>query len=66
MAKYIIILLYVDDLLIMKDDGNKIKCPRKELEKVFEINYLGDGSLYFNIEIYHMTSGIYLCQQRYI
>jgi hypothetical protein len=50
----------------MKDDGNKIKCTQKELEKVFEMNYLGDGSLYFNIEIYHMTSGIYLCQQRYI
>lgn len=59
-------MIYVDDLLIMRDYGNKIKCTQKELEKVFEINYLGDGNLYFNIEIYHMTGGIYLCQQRYI
>jgi hypothetical protein len=44
----------------MRDDGNKIECTRKELEKVFAMNYLGDGSLYFNIEIYHMTSGIYV------
>jgi len=50
----------------MRDDGNKIKCTQKELDFFFEMNYLGDGSLYFNIEIYHMTSGIYLCQQRYI
>lgn len=44
----------------------KLNAHKKSWNFFFEMNYLGDGNLYFNIEIYHMTSGIYLCQQRYI
>jgi hypothetical protein len=45
-GKYVIILLYVDDLLVTGDDQYQINQVEKEVNKTFEMIDLGNIKLY--------------------
>jgi hypothetical protein len=52
--KYVIILLYVDDLLITGDNSQEISRLQSELQKEFEMSDLGTAQNYLGVEIeYH-------------
>lgn len=48
-GKYVIILLYFDDLFIIDDDWDQINHVEKELKQAFEMTNLGDVELYLGI-----------------
>ena len=49
--KFIILLLYMDDMLIVGRDTGKIDKLKKELSKSFEMNDLGSASQILGIKI---------------
>ena len=49
--KFIILLLYVDDMLIVGRDANMIQKLNKELSKMFEIKDLGSAKRILGMEI---------------
>jgi len=58
--KKIIILLYVDDLLLTRDDKKKIKQVQKTLIENFEMTNLGLTRLYLGVEFEYFLLGIWL------
>jgi hypothetical protein len=64
--KYVIILLYVDDLLITGDNSQEISRLQSELQKEFEMSDLGTAQNYLGVEIEYHPSGIFLHQRSYI
>ena len=65
-GKYIIILLYVDDLLITGDDSTEISKLQSALQNEFEMTDLGQAKTYLGIELEYHPSGIFLHQRTYI
>ena len=65
-GKYVIILLYVDDLLITRDNLEEISRLQTELQKEFEMSDLGIAQNYLVVEIEYHPSGIFLHQREYI
>ncbi|RVW25426.1 Retrovirus-related Pol polyprotein from transposon TNT 1-94 [Vitis vinifera] len=67
-GEFIILLLYVDDMLIVRRDTGKIDKLKKELSKTFEIKDLGSASQILSIKISRdRTNGkLWLSQESYI
>ena len=67
-GEFIILLLYVDDMLIVGCDTGKIDKLKKELNKSFEMKELGSGSRILNIKISRdrMNGKLWLSQKNYI
>ena len=65
-SKYVIILLYVDDLLITRDNLQEISRLQFELQKAFEMSDLGTAQNYLGVEIEYHPSRIFLHQRTYI
>ena len=66
--KYIILLLYVDDMLIVGHDKNMINRLKKDLGIKFEMKYLGPMQQILGMRITHYIKkkNLWLSQEKYI
>ncbi|MCO5594930.1 hypothetical protein L7F22_048965 [Adiantum nelumboides] len=62
---YVIIILYVDDLIITSDDKSCIYETRKSLSFEFEMTDLGLLHYCLGIEVWQTSNGIFISQQKY-
>ena len=60
------LLLYVDDMLITRDDMEHISSMKKQLGEQFQMFDLGPHGYFIGIEVSHSTKGCYLSQSKYI
>ena len=65
-GKYIIRLLYVDDLLLTGDNEEGITKIQNKLMSESEMSYLGLAKLYLGVEISYDPLGTWLHQKKYI
>jgi hypothetical protein len=61
-----LLLLYVDDMLITRDNEEHISSVKKQLGKLFMMTDFGSLSYFLGIEVVHSTKGYYLSQHKYI
>ena len=64
--KLTILLLYMDDLLITRDDEQAIADLKEKLHQAFDMTDLGEAQNYLGVEIHRQPSGIFLSQRGYI
>ena len=66
--KFIILLLYVDDMLIMGQDADMIQKLKRELSKMFDMKDLGSAKRILGMEILQdkKAGKLWLSQERYI
>ena len=61
----ILLLLYVDDMIITRDDLNDIQELKDFLSQQFEMKVLGHLSYFLGLEITHFIDGLYITQAKY-
>ncbi len=54
---YVILILYVDDLLLKEDNTNRLEILEKELTKQYEMMNMGLMNLYIKIEFIYFEKG---------
>ncbi len=59
---YVILILYVDDILLTGDNTQKIRVLEEKMEKFFEMSRLGLACLYLGIEFIYFPEGILNCR----
>ena len=64
--KVVIIVVYVDDIVVIGDDGGEISGLKSFLKKEFEIKDLGLLKYFLGIEVAMSRSGIVISQRKYI
>ena len=66
--KFIILLLYVDDMLMMVQDADMIQKLKRELSKMFDMKDLGSAKRILGMEILQdkKAGKLWLSQERYI
>jgi hypothetical protein len=57
-----ILVFYVDDLFITRDNISKINLLKKQLEFKFKMINLGRFKIYMGIEFFRMEKGIFMFQ----
>ncbi|XP_028808524.1 uncharacterized protein LOC114763092 [Neltuma alba] len=60
------ILIYVDDIIITRNDEGKIAEIKKHLHKNFSIKDLGPLKYFLGIEVTKLKEGVVLSQQKYV
>jgi hypothetical protein len=65
-GKYIILLFYVNDLLLIGDDEDGLTKIKTKLMNEYEMTYLGQAKLYLGVEILYNNLGTWLHQKKYI
>ena len=60
-GKLAIILIYVDDLIITRDDVNEIRQTKKNLSVRFQMKELGDLNYFLGLEMECTKAKIFLC-----
>ena len=63
---YILLLVYVDDIIITGPNLSHIKDLIFELDSVFSLKDLGDLHFFLGVEVTREATGMYLTQQKYI
>ena len=58
--------MYVDDLIITRNNDEYISSIKKELKKVFDMTYLGLLEYYLEIEIDKKPQHIFISQKKYV
>lgn len=64
--KYIIILLYVDDIIITGNVKQNIQKLKVKMMSEIEMTDLGDARMYLGVELHYYKQEIYFHQQKYI
>lgn len=64
--KVIYVLVHVDDIIITGNDNISISSLISYLESKFSIKNLGNFRYFLGIEVSRPSSGIFLCQRKYI
>ena len=64
-GKLVIILVYVDDLIIIRDDEAEIQQIQATLSICFQMKALGELKHFLSLEVKRVEDGIFLCQQKY-
>jgi hypothetical protein len=65
-GKYVIFLLYVDDLLLTGNDEESLTKMKTKFMQEYKMTYLGQARLYLGIELLYNRLGTWLHQKRYI
>nr|ABG22578.1 retrotransposon protein, putative, unclassified [Oryza sativa Japonica Group] len=65
-AHITILAVYVDDIVIMGDDVEEIRCLKERLGRAFEVKDLGPLRYFLGIEIARSSKGIVFSQRKYI
>lgn len=60
-----ILILYVDDLFLTKDNTERLEILEKELTKQYEMMNMGLMNLYIGIEFIYLEKGTLLVQRNY-
>lgn len=63
---YILICLYVDDMVYASASQGLIKQFRREMISTFDMSDLGEIKFFLGLEIYQSSEGIFISQQRNI
>nr|GEW60625.1 retrovirus-related Pol polyprotein from transposon TNT 1-94 [Tanacetum cinerariifolium] len=63
---YVAILIYVDDVIIVRDNSKKIQQIKQQLDDEFSIKNLGPLKYFLGIEVSKMSDGLVLSQRKYI
>jgi len=63
---YIVVLVYVDDMLITGDNLQLINQIKDHLQKWFQTKDLGDLRYFLGLEITRSKQGIYISQRKYV
>jgi hypothetical protein len=58
--------VYVDDIVITRDDTNEIVNLKKHLAQEFEVKDLGQLKYFLGIEISRGPKGMFLSQRKYV
>ena len=61
-GKKTILLVYVDDIVIIRDDHYEIKQLKEKLKQAFEVKDLGPLRYFLNIEVGRSSREIFLSQ----
>jgi hypothetical protein len=61
-GKYVILLFYVNDLLLIKNTIQELEKIKKTLANTFEMTLLITASLYLGVEIIQTSEGMWLHQ----
>nr|GEV97974.1 putative reverse transcriptase, RNA-dependent DNA polymerase, Gag-polypeptide of LTR copia-type [Tanacetum cinerariifolium] len=63
---YVVILIYVDDVIIVGDNSEKIQQIKQQLDDEFSIKNLGLLKYFLGIEVAKTSDGLVLSQQKYM
>jgi hypothetical protein len=61
----VVIVIYVDDLIIIRDNDEDIYDLNKLLKQKFEMKDLGELRYFLGIEVIQSPKGIWLLQRQY-
>ncbi|XP_015934834.1 uncharacterized mitochondrial protein AtMg00810-like [Arachis duranensis] len=61
----VLLLLYVDDMIITRDDVDGISDLKASLHRIFEMKDLGSLNYFLGLEVISTDDGIYLSQAKY-
>ncbi|XP_019158040.1 PREDICTED: uncharacterized protein LOC109154767 [Ipomoea nil] len=64
-GKFIVVLVYVDDILVASPDINLIRELKHYLDDAFKIKDLGELGYFLGIEARRDETGLNLCQMKY-
>ncbi|XP_019055287.1 PREDICTED: uncharacterized protein LOC109115551 [Nelumbo nucifera] len=64
-GSFIMVLVYVDDLVITENDPSRIGELKLHLYECFSLKDLGLLKYFLSLEIMHNSSGIFVCQNKY-
>ena len=59
------LIMYVDDMIVTRDDPEERKTLQEQLAREFEINDLSELKYFLGIEMSRSKKGIFLSQQKY-
>ncbi|KAK6142556.1 hypothetical protein DH2020_022904 [Rehmannia glutinosa] len=62
---YVIVCLYVDDMLIMGSSHDLIMKTKNMLKKNFDMSMMGSSNLFLGLQIKQCQEGIYISQSKY-
>lgn len=65
-GKYFVVLVYVDDIIIVSNDDMEVERFKDDLKKVFKLCDLGELKYFLGLEIARLSTGILVCQRKYI
>lgn len=65
-GKYVAVLVYVDDIIIISNDDNEVATLKTDLQRFFKLRDLGPLKYFLGLEIARSSSGISICQRKYI
>ena len=60
------LLIYVDDIIVTRNDEREKHDVKHRLEKEFKIKELGKLKYFLSIEVAYSTQGIFISQQKYV
>nr|GEW84084.1 reverse transcriptase, RNA-dependent DNA polymerase [Tanacetum cinerariifolium] len=64
-ASFTAVLVYVDDLLITRNDEGQINSLKSQLSFVFHMKDLGELSYFLGLEVSRSSQGIFISQHKY-
>jgi hypothetical protein len=62
-GKYVIIILYVEDLMLTRDHSIKLTYIQKQLEIKLEMSHLGVMKVYRGVKFIYLPIGVMLVQR---
>ena len=65
-GKYVAVLVYVDEIIIARNDDEVVDQLKFDLQKVFKLGDLGPFKYFLGLEIVRPIKGISLCQRKYV
>ena len=63
-TSFMALLIYVDDILIARNNMNEINKVKSSLNAAFEIKDLGNLKFFLGLEIARTKKGIHICQRK--